>query len=206
MNNSNIWLFKGSFEDARNYGRSIPVAGHLGYVYIISFSGRICKLGCTQNIGQRLSTYSSEMARYGRSASHCWISRPHFNYHAVEQQTLCTVDATRHGEVIMASKEAISVAVEKQHLDLVAPPDYGAQYRASHEFVDHLINELTTSLKAIRRPSPISIVQKALKTYSDLGRLSGLSPAESMINTLAVVEADTGLDLSTMRRVAAEVA
>lgn len=206
MSNSNIWLFKGSFDDALAYGRGIPVANHLGYVYVLSLAEHICKLGCTQNIAQRLSTYRSEMTRYGRSAIHCAISRPHFNYHTVEQQALHAVNAPRHGEVIMASEDTICAEIEKQHLDFVAPPAYSTKYRAANAFFSAVADELIASMKTIPMPSLIPTVQNALKAHHDLGRLSGLSQAESMINALAVIEADTGLDLSAMRLVVEEVA
>lgn len=206
MNNSNIWLFKGSFEDALACGRSLPFVGHLGYVYILSFSEQICKLGCAQNIAQRLSAYRSEMTRYGRSAIHCAISRPHFNYRKVEQQALHTVNAPRCGEVIMASEDIICAVVEKLQLDLIAPPTYGVRHRSSYAFIDGLIDSLAASMKTVRKPSLIPVVQRTLKAHSDLGRLTGLSQAESTINALAVIEATTGLNLSAMRRIVEEVA
>lgn len=206
MNTTNIWLFDGALDDAITLGRSLPLADDLGYVYVLALSNRTCKLGSTRHFAQRLTTHRSEVARYGISIARCSITRPHFNYRAVEQQSLRSLVALRQGEVVRAPYAVVQAAVEMQTPEFVARANYGADHRAGWAFCQRLVDELSAPIGLAPEHDLTKHVEQLLDTHRELGRRSGLSEAASVRNALAVIEAHTGLDLSSLRRAVEEVA
>lgn len=204
---SHIWLHRGSLAGALDRGSRIEETPGLGYVYLLALSNGHTKIGTTANFPRRLATHRSELRRYGLAVEHCLVTRPHFNYREIELATKRRFIASQvAGEVFDEPCQRLASYIEGRHLQFVAPTGFGRSGRAMHHLLNGVMAEISAALR-IPRSSVVALqAQVLMAQHIHLGRETGLSERDSMLNALAVIEAHTGLELSAFRNVLAEAA
>ena len=107
----NTWLLHGSANHVIEYAIALPEADGLGFVYVLSLSNDTRKLGCSTNLHQRLLAHQTEMSRYGVEIQFCSITRPHFNFRAVERNALRWLNSVTAKEILSDPHERVCEAV-----------------------------------------------------------------------------------------------
>lgn len=201
MNTCNTWLIHGGLDKVVYFSSELPDADGLGFVYVLSLSNDKRKLGCTANLYQRLRAHQTEMSRYGVTVQFCSVTRPHFNFRAVERNALRWLDSVGTREILSDSHKTVCEAVAAQHLDLIAPDDYVVKRQTAYACVARLMRDIGNRLGITSEPGITHNVSRILDTHMELGRRTGLGETGSMLNALAVIESRTGLRLQSLRDV-----
>jgi predicted GIY-YIG superfamily endonuclease len=202
-----VWLHDGTLEDAIEWRDRIDEAPDVGYVYLLSYANGHTKIGATANFPERLSTHQREARRWGVKPSRCMVTRPAFNYGKIERAVKRQFDHTRHfGEVFIAPITEIANFVQFLPLARVAPDGYGRSRLGAHQYLTRLMAEFHDGLGLNSGDGMQRYVQTILDRHVALGRATGLSEQDAIINALAVIEAHTGLDLSVFHTVLKEAA
>ena len=201
------WLHDGSVSAAIDWHHRIDEAPDVGYVYVLALAGGHTKVGATAYFPERLRIHRRDFRRCGLGIERCLVTRPAFNYREVELTAKRRfADRRFFGEVIAAPVEDVADFIERQPLEFVAPIGYGRSRPGAHRFLKKLMADISAGLG---QPLPEGLqrsVRHILDRHTALGRETGLSERDSTLNALAVIEAHTGLDLSTFRHVLREVA
>lgn len=205
MQTSDAWLIDDGMHGALAFAALLPRADGLGYVYVLALSNGHCKLGSTTDLRQRLTQHRTETARYGVSITRCRVTRPHFNFRAVESRALRWLGNEGRREVIPRALSDVCRAVEAQTLERTVPEDYAARHRSAWAFCNRFMQQIAAGLGIAPRGELTREASRLLEAHVELGRLTGLSETSSMLNALAVIEAHTGLDLRSLRAVLLEV-
>jgi hypothetical protein len=202
----NTWLIHGDLNKVAEFSNELPEADGIGFVYVLSLSNNTRKLGCTANLYQRLRTNGTEMSRYGVSVQFCSVTRPHFNFRTVEQNALHWLNSVGTKEILSDPHKTVCEAVAAQHLDLLAPDSYVVEHQTAYAYVAGLMRDIGGRLGIASQPEITRGVSRILDAHTKLGRLTGLSETDSMLNALAVIESQTGLKLQSLRDVLLGVA
>ena len=205
MQTSDFWFIDDDVHGALAFASLLPRADGLGYVYVLAFSNGHCKLGSTTELRQRLTQHRIDTARYGVSITRCLVTRPHFNFRAVESRALRWLGNEGRREVIPNALSDVCRAVEAQTPEWTAPEDYAARHRSAWAFCNRFMQQIAAGLGIAPRGELTREASRILEAHVELGRLTGLSEAASMLNALAVIEANTGIALRSLRAVLLEV-
>lgn len=201
------WLHDGSVSAAIDWQDRIDEAPDVGYVYVLAITNGHTKVGATAYFPERLRTHRRDFQRCGLAIERCLVTRPAFNYRDAELTAKRRFADRRFlGEVFAVPVEDVADFIERQPLAFVAPIGYGRSRRGAHRFFMKLAADISAGLGV---PLPEGLqhsVRDILDRHTALGRATGLSERDSMLNALAVIEAHTGLDLSTFHHVLREVA
>ncbi len=201
------WLHAGCVQDAIAWKDRIQQTHDVGYVYVLALSNGTTKLGSTSYFPERLIAHQRDFRRCGILISRCTVTRPAFNYRAVELAAKRNFESEQYfGEVFLATINDVSNFIAQIPLTIVAPDGYGLSRQGGHRFLTGIMTQINEGL-GIALPEGVQrYVQCILDRHTALGRETGLSERDAMLNALAVIEAHTGLNLSTFRNVLAEVA
>ena len=200
-----FWLIDDNVHGALGFASMLPRADRLGYVYVLALSNGHCKLGSTTDLLQRLTQHRIDTARYGVSIKRCLVTRPHFNFRAVESRALRRLVNEGRREVIPNALSDVCRAVEVQTPEWTVPQDYVARHRSAWAFCNRFMQQIAAGLGIALRGELTREASRILEAHVELGRLTGLSEAASMLNALSVIEANTGIDLRSLRAVLPEV-
>ena len=206
MQTPDFWFIDDDLDNAMACASRMPRAEGLGYVYVLALSNDTRKLGSTADVAQRFTQHRTETARYGVAIERCLVTRPHFNFRAVEAQALRWVGCDGRREILPTAMSDIRRAVEAQTLHWIAPEDYVGQHRSAWTLCDRIMQQITAGLGIAADGQLTREASRILDAHVDLGRRTGLSESASTLNALAVIEARCGLDLCTLRDVLPEVA
>jgi hypothetical protein len=206
MNICNTWMTHGGLEKVAEFASELPDADELGFVYVLSLSNNTRKIGRTGKLHQRLRTNETEMSRYGVAIQFCSITRPHFNFRTVERNALRWLNVVGTREILPEPHETVCEAVAAQHMELTAPTDFVARHQTSVAYINSLMRDIGARLGIEPQAEITRSANLILEAHTELGRLTGLSEADSLLNALAVIECQTGLKLSQLRDVLTEVA
>lgn len=204
---SNTWLHRGGIEDAIAWRDRIELAPDVGYVYVLALSNGTTKVGSTAYFPQRLATHRTETSRYGLAIECCYVTRPHFNFRAVEAATNSELAKFRViGEVFKVSVSIPAYVIESQELVFVAPATYGRDRRSASQFLITLMTDISQTAGILRPARVAQYAERVMAQHKALGLSTGLDECSSMLNAMAVIEANTDLDLSSLRDLLLEVA
>jgi hypothetical protein len=205
MQTPDFWFIDSDLNKAMARASDLPQTRALGYVYVLALSNDTRKLGSTSHLIQRLAQHRTETARYSVTITHCLVTRPHFNFRTVEAQALHWIGTEGRREIVAAALSDVRRAVEAQTLHWIAPHDYVKQHRSAQVFYAWIMQQIAASL-GIGTDSQLTCeASQILDVHRELGCRTGLSPSASTLNALAVIEAQSGLDLSALRGVLQEV-
>jgi hypothetical protein len=201
-----FWLIDGDLSGAMAFASHLPIAQGMGYVYVLALSNDRRKLGSTADLAQRLAQHRTETARYGVSITHCIVTRPHFNFRAVESRSLRWLGSEERREVLPNALSEVRRAVEAQTLEWTAPADYSARHRSAWALCNKLMQQIAAGLGMASSGGLTREASRILDAHVELGHRTGLSESASMLNALAVIEAHCGLDLRALRSILQEEA
>lgn len=205
MRAPDFWLIDGDLDAALAFASSLPRAEGLGYVYVLALTNGNCKLGSTTDLAKRLVQHRTETARYGVSIRRCLATRPHFNYRAVESGALRSLGNDGRREVLPNDPSTVRRAVEAQRPEWTAPQDYVPRHRSAWALCNALMQRIAAGLGMAPQGGLTREASRILDAHVEVGRRTGLSETEAMLNALAVIEATTGIDLRSLRAVLLEV-
>ncbi|WP_162910156.1 hypothetical protein [Azohydromonas sediminis] len=200
-----FWRIDGDLCAALDFASSLPRAEGLGFVYVLALSNGNCKLGSTTDLAKRLVQHRTETARYGVSIRRCLATRPHFNYRAVESGALWWLGSEGRREVLPKDLSTVRRAVEAQRPEWTAPQDYVPRHRSAWALCNALMQSIAAGLGIASQGELTREASRILDAHVELGRRTGLSETEGMLNALAVIEARTGIDLRPLRAALLEV-
>lgn len=206
MNHCTTWWTHGGLDKVTKLASELPDAEGLGFVYVLSLSNNTRKIGCTGQLHQRLRAHDFEMSRYGVEIVFCSITRPHFNFRTVERNALRWLNVVGTREVLPDLHKTVCDAVAAQILELTAPADYVARHRTAHAYITKLMTTVGAQLGIEPKGELSRTAGLIVEAHTAVGRLTGLSEANSMLNALAVIESRTGLQLQALRNIVKEVA
>lgn len=206
MQTHDFWLIDDDIESALECASRLPYAEALGYVYVLSLSNDMRKIGSTAQLAQRLARHRVETARYGVAIKRCFVTRPHFNFRSVEARALRCFGSDGRREILPAALSEIRRAIEAQTLHWTAPDDYVQQHRSSRALCNSIMQKIAAGLGIGTEGLLTREASSILDSHVELGHHTGLCKSASMFNALAVIEAQLGLDLRALRNVLQEVA
>ena len=206
MQTPDFWLIDDDLGNATACASRLPSAEALGYVYVLALSNDTRKLGSTGHLAQRLTQHRVETARYGVAIKRCLVTRPHFNFRAVEAQALRWIGSDGRREILPAGLSDIRRAIEAQILNWTAPQDYVKQHRSPMAFCTRIMQQIAAGLGVGTDGRLTREANRILDAHVELGSRTGLSETASMLNALAVIEARLGLNLRALRDILQEVA
>ncbi len=202
-----FWLHAGCVQDAIAWKDRIQETHDVGYVYVLALSNGTTKLGSTSLFPQRLVAHQRDFRRSGVMIDRCTVTRPAFNYREVELAAKRHFESEQYfGEVFLATINEISDFIWQMPLSFVAPDGYGRSRQGGHAFLTGIMAEINDRLGIAPPERMQRYVQCIIDRHTALGRETGLSEPDAMLNALAVIEAHTGLNLDTFRNILAEVA
>ena len=202
----NPWLHAGSVQDAIAWMDRIEETPDVGYVYLLALSNGHTKVGSTSYFPERLSAHQRDFRRSGVAIDRCMVTRPAFNYRDLECATKRQfADSKYFGEVFVVSITEIANFISFQPLTIVAPAGYGQSRQGGHHFLMSIMAQISEGLGVALPEGTQRYVQCILDRHTALGRETGLSERDAVLNALSVIEAHTGLNLNTFRNILAEV-